>query len=151
MKPNPEITKWITEHKVCWELFPYFILVGDQTVEVGFELYLYAQHADSVRADPGCNECRKLYDRLQELAVLTLPQEHRPTRYEIEPFDSSFHIRPETKLKTEVQLKMLIIHREDFLRPVDNCERKCVKEIQQNLAALGVQPRIWSQSRISGT
>jgi len=118
---------------------------GNTKIQVGYELDLYAQHDPGVKADPGCHECRDLHDILKILAIQVLPKENRPSRYQIEEFDAAFHIRPETNLKVEVVLKMLIIHREDFFAPVDLCEQKCSAEIQRNLARLGVQPKVWSQ------
>ena len=142
-----DLKEWIRQHKVCSELLPYYEMNAGRKVQVGFELHLYAQHAPGVKANPGCSECQEVYKHLQQVAQLALPQEFRPTRYEVEAFDASFHIRRETNMKSEVQLSMLIIHREDFFNPVDDCERRCSAEIQQKLNELGVQPRVWLARR----
>ena len=147
---EPDLKEWIRQHKVCSELLPYFEMHESKKVQVGFELHLYAQHSPGVMANPGCKECQEVYKHLQQIARLALPQEFRPTRYEIEPFDASFHIRKETKMKSEVQLTMLIIHREGFFNPVDDCERRCLAEIQQKLKEIGVQSKIWLERRAQG-
>ena len=151
MTAQNDLKEWVREHKVCWELLPYFEYNQSKKIQVGFELDLYAQHLPEVKADPGCMECQELFKKLQQIARLALPTEFRPTRYEIGPFDASFHIRRETNMKSEVQLRMLIIHREDLFNPVDDCERKCSAEIQQKLKDLGVQSRVWLTRRAKKT
>ncbi len=147
MTTQNDLNEWIREHKVCWELFPYYALGRGGRIQIGFELDLYAQHLPWVKTNPGCKECEEVFKKLEEIARLALPTEFRPTRYDIQPFDASFHIRPETKLKQEVQLTMLIIHREGYFDPLDECERRCAAEIQQHLKNLGVQSKVWSQMR----
>ena len=80
-------------------------------------------------------------------ALGAFPRDERPTRYEIEPFDVSFHLRSESAWTPEVQLAVHIIHGERYLRPVDDCDRRCAAEIQANLRRLGVQPQRWSEGR----
>ncbi len=145
MNTPTDFTKWIQEHKVCWELFPYYAMDNGERIQIGFELDLYAQHLPSVVADPGCKECEVVYKNLEQIARLALPTEFRPTKYDIQQFDASFHLRPETKLKPEIQVTILILHREGFFDPVDECERKCTDEIQKNLKNIGVQRKVWSQ------
>ena len=95
MNEELDLKEWIVLHKVCWELLPHQTVVGQKIIQVGFELYLYAQHSQDVKANPGCEECYGLYKKLREIALQALPVENRPTRYEISPFDSAFHMRPE--------------------------------------------------------
>jgi len=47
----------------------------------------------------------------------------------------------------EVQLTAHIVHRDGYLRPLDECEKRCAEEIQLALRGLCVQPRTWSDSR----
>jgi hypothetical protein len=147
MNEELELKKWIVLHKVCWELLPHQTVVDGKIIQLGFELHLYAQHFQGVRANPGCEECYELYKKLPEIALQVLPVENCPTRYEITPFNSSFHMRPKNNLKTEVQLMLLIIHRTNYMNPVDDCEVKCSAEIQKKLKEIGVQMKIWRQKR----
>ena len=135
---------WVREHRVCWELSPLSELDHHARVPVGYELRLFARHAPAVKADPGCAECRDLYEKLKAIALYALPREHRPTRYEVAPFDASFHLRPESGWVPEVQLTLAIVHREGYLRPIDDCETKCAREIEDRLRALGAQSKAWS-------
>lgn len=147
MEPETTLKHWVRQHRVTWELGAWQELVEHQPTTVGFELRLFGQHDPHVQASPGCPECISLHERLRAVAEAALPREHRPTRYEIEPFEAAFRLRPESEWKPEVQLTVRIVHREGYLRPLDECEKRCAEEIQLALRGLGVQPRTWSDSR----
>lgn len=142
-----DLSSWIRDHKVTWELAPWLEMVDRKAASIGFELRLFARHAAHEHPSPGCGLCLGLYQRLRELAEAAFPREHRPTQYQIDPFDASFHLRPEAEWAPEVQLAVHIVHRDGYLRPVDECERKCADEIRGNLGRLGVQARTWSEPR----
>lgn len=55
-------------------------------------------------------------------------------------------MRAESAWKPEVQLTVHIVHREGYLSPLDECEKRCAEEIQTALRGLGVQPKSWSES-----
>jgi hypothetical protein len=134
---------WIRDHRVCWEIGPLTEHDGHASRPVGLELRLFASHAADADAAPGCAVCVELHQTLRAVALLALPEEPRPSRYEFEPFDSSFHMRPESGWRPEVQLVLRIVHGHDFFAPVDECERRCAAEIQDRLRCFGVQPRAW--------
>ncbi len=138
------LREWIREHKVTWELGPWKEMVAHGPVAVGLELRLLARHAPDAHPMPGCQECVQIYQALRVVALGALSREHRPTGYEIEPFEAAFHLRPESGWAPEVQLAIHIIHKEGYLRPLDGCERRCAAEIEHNLAQLGVQPGRWA-------
>src|SRR3989304_5625483 len=92
-------------------------------------------------------ECWDVYEKLRAIALFALPRQHRPTRHEIAPFDASFHLWPESKWVPEVQLTLEIVHRRDYLRPIDDCEQKCAREIQARLRVLGARSRAGSEGR----
>ncbi len=147
MGPEATLKDWVRQHRVTWELGPWQELVEHRPMTVGFELRLFGQHGPHVHASPGCRECVPLYERLRAIALAALPKEHRPTRYQIEPFDAAFRLRPESQWAPEVQLTMHIVHREGYLRPLGECEKRCADEIQKALCGLGVQPKSWSDTR----
>lgn len=147
MEPEAALEDWIRQHRVTWELGPWQELVDQRPTTVGFELRLFAQHAPDAGAMPGCPECRSLHEKLRSVALAAFPKEHRPTQYEIEPFDASFHLRPESEWTPEVQLTVRLVHREGYLRPLDECEKRCADEIQRALRRLGVQPKKWPDPR----
>ncbi len=141
------LREWVREHKVTWELGPWHEMVDHHVAAVGFELRLLARHASGQHPRPACGLCVQLYERLRDIASAAFPREHRPTKYEVEPFDASFHLRPEAEWTPEVQLLVRIVHRDGYLRPIDECEKRCAEEIQRNLRELGVQPGSWSAAR----
>ena len=138
---------WIREHHVTWEVSPWQEIVGHSPTAVGFEVRLYARHAPGRIPDPGCDLCAALHEKLRAIALSVLPKEPRPTQYTIEPFKASLHLRPEGHWDPEVELVMHIVHREEYLRGVDDCEKRCAGEIQDGLRGLGVQPKSWHDSR----
>ncbi len=147
METEAAIREWVLKHRVTWEVGPWQELADQQVTTVGFELRLFGQHEPHVHASAGCDNCVLLFERLRAIARAALPNGHRPTTYEIQPSDASLHHRPESGWTPEVQLTVHIVHREDYLRPVDGCERRCAEEIQNSLRALGVQPKSWPQTR----
>lgn len=147
METEATLQEWVRQHRVTWELGAWQELVDHRPTTVGFELRLFAQHGPHSGASPGCEQCVSLHERLRAIALAAFPQEHRPTKYEIEPLHASFHLRPESEWKPELQLTVHIVHRDGYLRPLDECEKRCAEEIQKTLRALGVQPRTWSDAR----
>jgi len=147
MELDTTLGDWVREHRVTWELSPWQELVDHRPAAVGFELRLFARHAPHAGATPGCEKCAALHHKLCALAIAAFPKEHRPTTYEVQPFDASFHLRPESEWAPEVQLTVHIVHRDGYLRPLDECEKRCAEEIQGALRGLGVQPKSWSETR----
>jgi hypothetical protein len=136
---------WIREHRVTSEFGRLIELVEHQPVSIGFELRLFARHAAQERIMPGCERCRDLYQQLCRVAQAAFPRGGRATRYEIDPFDAAFHLRPEASWLPEVQLTVHIVHREGYLGAVDDCQKACADEMRKGLGRLGVQERTWSE------
>ena len=147
MEAEATLKDWVRDHRVTWEIAALQELVDQRPATVGFELRLFGRHDPHARASPGCPECLGLHQRLRAIAAAAFPRVERPTRYEVEPFDGSFHLRPESQWAPEIQLTVRIVHGEGYLRPLDDCERRCAEEIQSELRRLGVQPRTWSDAR----
>lgn len=147
MEPETTLKDWVRQHHVTSELGPWKELVEHRPVTVGFELRLFGQHSPHSGASPGCGECVALYRKLRAIAFAAFPREHRPTKYEVAPFDAALHLRPESQWTPEVQLAVRLVHREGYLGPLDECEKRCAGEIQEALRGLGVQPKTWSASR----
>jgi len=141
------LADWVREHRVTWEIAPLRELVDRRPATVGFELRLFGRHQPDARVSPGCADCLALHQRLRAIAAAAFPREDRSSRFVIEPFDGSFHLRPESDWADEVQLTVRIVHAEGYLRPLDDCEKRCADETQAALRRMGVQPRTWSDSR----
>ena len=137
---------WIREHKVCWELSPHVEVHEHRRVQVGFDLTLLARHPEALGDGPGCETCRQHYETLREIARAAVPKDGQRTRCQFDPFDVSVHLRPETRWTPEIELNVAILHRDATFADVDDDERRCAAQIQEELRRLGAQPGTWSSA-----
>ena len=132
-------------HQVCYEVCPEWSMSEGRKISIGFELDLCGinEHVTgNVESHPvpGCSYCYRTYQELREIAEWILPREERPSRYEIQAFDRALHLAPaKRKRRSEVVVTIVIMHRSDFNRPVDDCEDQCLKEMRQRLAQLCIR------------
>jgi hypothetical protein len=128
----------IQKHTIRYEVWPHYELSGGKRLVVGFDLELYGTHDHgNTSLSPGCQICRETYTDLRRLAEWILPKEQRPSKYEIPPFDQT--LRASAGGPFEVVVPIRIEHRHGFFDPVDDCEERCLKEMQGKLAELGVR------------
>lgn len=132
------------KHRVCYEVWPETLMVNGQRVKVGFELELYGTHEHGeTRLLPGCRKCVETFRDLRQIAGWIIPKEDRDSYYDIEPFDHAIHEMLSHNFKPEVVLKIKILHKHGFDKPVDSCEERCLKEMREKLAELGVRQGEW--------
>ncbi|HEX2917610.1 MAG TPA: hypothetical protein VHN81_03775 [Edaphobacter sp.] len=132
-----ELKQLIERHAVRYELWPHYEIADGKRVIVGFDLELYGTHDHGeTRLSPGCRHCSETFADLRRVAEWILPKERRPSQYEFAPFDRSLNASAGGRF--EVVLPIRIGHRHGFFDPVDDCEERCLKEMQQKLAELGV-------------
>lgn len=137
---DANLARWIEERRVCYEVSPLREMDHGRALQVGYELTLFA---DAGHDDPGSAALHALHERLQEVVTAVLPPDVRPTSYVFEPFDGSWHLRPQTRWHPEVELQVRLVHREGYLRPSDACESRCLREIQDGLRRAGVREKAW--------
>jgi hypothetical protein len=131
-------------HQVCYEVWPELLMVKGQQVKVGFNLELAGTHEHGTSTlSPGCPRCIRTFEDLRQIAEWIMPKEERPSCYEIEPYDRALHESAQRKFVPEVVLSMKILHRHGFDQPVDECEERCLKEMRNKLAELGVRAGEW--------
>jgi hypothetical protein len=117
---------------------------GEEAVRIknGFDLELYGTHDHGHSSlTPGCERCVATYGDLRQIAEWILPKEERPSVSEIESFDHSLHGERSAKPRFEVELKIAIRHRHGWDRPVDECEKRCLGEMEAKLREIGVRRR----------
>lgn len=132
-----ELKEIILKHTVHYRVWPHYEFYEGKRVVVGFDLELYGTHDQGkTKLSPGCDLCRRTYADLERIAKWILPTERRPSHYEIPPFDPSLH--RSSKGDFEVVLPIRIEHRSNFFEPIDPCEERCLKEMQDKLAEIGV-------------
>jgi hypothetical protein len=130
----------VARHRVYYEIRREQVPLKDHTLqEVGFRLELHGQHTTGSHPTPGCALCQEVYAGLREIAAWILPKEIRDSSYDLEPFDASLHYSHPTKDPGSVQLGIDILHRSGFDRPVDACELRCLREMEEELRRLGVR------------
>ncbi len=142
-----ELKTLVRLHQVCWEVFPEQIpVVEDRPRQIGFDLLLYGTHEPEDHPVPGCEKCQVIYKDLRKIAHWILPKEERPSRYEIEIFDSAIHYAPARGNRPDVSLTIKIMHRSEFDRPIDECEVVCLNEMKSKLLELGAHEKQWKGS-----
>ena len=146
--PQPtamNLSDLVKEYKVCWEVWPEYLMVGKEQRQVGFELELTGAHASgSDHPGPNCPTCRRVFRALYAIAEWTLPKEQRPSMYEIEPYEQTLRFSPVRGNRPDVTLKIKVLHRSGFQQPVDACEVRCLNEMRGRLRQLGACERQWS-------
>ena len=142
--PDAELKEWVREHEVCGDVTPHFEIHDHLKIQVGYNLTLLAKTSPLCSLDPGCDRCALVFEGLEGIARRVLPE---GARVEMEPFDASFHLRPETHWEPEVELVMEVLHREGTFEPPDELEREYPAQIRRQLDALGVEARAWKTRR----
>lgn len=144
----------VQEHQVCYEVWPEWSMKDGVKIKIGFELQLCGVNSH-VASDgglqhpvPGCPICFRTYNELRELAEWALPIDERPSRYDIQAFDHALHLASAKRVRRrEVVVTIVIMHRNDFNRPVDDCENRCLKEMKDRLKQLGIHEDVWREER----
>lgn len=140
------IQELIRRYKVRWELFPAVTFVNHKKHQYGFELGL-AGTCQRAEWSPPVTCRSKIYNAPSSIASSVLPQQPRATAFHISPFDREIHYRDERGGRPDVLLAITLAHNSGS-SPVDEYERRCLRERTQDLEALAVTasapPRITS-------
>ena len=127
----------VRQHQVRYHVGPEaWPTKGGEPLQVGYVIEL-AGRAPRDHASPGCRRCGEVYLALRAIAAAVVPEAGRPSWYDIRPFDAAWHghVRP------EVILHVAVLHRHDGGAGVDDCQRRCVREMRERLRELGVTER----------
>lgn len=138
-----QLKQWVREHRVSWELSAWQEWVEHRATTVGFELRLFGRYEAPTAARPDALQPAVVFERLRAIARAALPADQARTLCEVEPFDTSLHLRPESGWVPEVQLTIHLVHRGDYLLPLDEDQKRCAEDVKRALRSLGVQPKSW--------
>lgn len=150
--PQPDVARLrdlARRHKIYWVTAPTHLRNRQgEVVKVGFELYLMGTH-DHPEHPPtaGCRECVKVYRHIRALARSILPTDRRDSYYWISHFDSALSY-PQFGGRADVVVRIKILHRKGFDQPIDDCQKRCLREMERNLEKLGAQKGRWRGSRV---
>ena len=142
---SPEALKdLVRRFRVCYEVWPEFDMVEGHKRQIGLALELLGTHArDMEHPEAGCVHCRTVFSALRRIAEHILPSDHRPSRYEIGPYDQAIHQAHVRRDRADVSLTIRIFHREDFEKPLDECQTRCLSEMLRRLRDLGASEVRW--------
>ena len=130
----------VEKHTVRYEVNLVQDKMEDRIVDAGFEIDLLASHDHgSTRYTPGCSLCVSTFHDLREIADWIMPKEVRDSEYSIEEFDRGLHFVPARRTEPEVLLALRIEHRRNKGRPLDDCEWRCLGDMEAALRRLGVR------------
>ena len=135
---NERLREMVKRYRVSWRVYPESVTTRDHHIpQVGFQLGLRGVHAPGSHPAPGCDLCREVYAALEEITAWILPHEKRQSTYDMLSFDSSLHYDLNPRAPAYVELTILIRHRENYESPVDECEMRCLGEMEERLRELG--------------
>jgi hypothetical protein len=134
------LKQWTRQHRVTYEVSPHFEMQRHQKVTTGFDLTLHAARSGPCTSDPGCACCHAIHDGLGVLVRQVVPN---GARYQVEAFDSSFHLRPETQWEPEIELVAEIQPRAGAFASVDDGDAAYLEAIREALGRLGAQLGKW--------
>lgn len=143
--PVEKVRDWVARHKVCWELSPLREMVkGEGLQQTGLEIVLLAQIPMTGDGQRDEAEAVESYRGAEWIAEHVLPPEveHDGLHCQVEGFDHSAHLRPETQFAPEIEARIRI----DVARGSDpGLVKRATELIQQRLHDLGVQNRVWRE------
>jgi len=138
----------VKRFRVCWEVWPEYVLAEHQKRQIGFVLELCGTHEPgSEHPTPGCEHCQRVFSGLQQIATHITPREERPSVYEVQAYDHALRYAPKRRNRADVILTLKILHRSGFERPVDECETRCLTEMKQRLRELGALEEQWKEQQ----
>lgn len=134
------LSGFVREHDVCWRRLPLTTnALSSQPVQFGFVLELHAAHVrPNHPPQPGCDECSALHAGLAEIARAVLPLDRRATRHQVRVLHTMLAFATTQGGRLEVVVEIELTHRSG-LGPVDDCERRCLTEIEKGLRELGAR------------
>lgn len=136
------ISELINRFHVYWNVWPEYIFIKHEKRQIGFELDLSGAHGDGAEhPEPSCEKCREIYRALVQIAEDVLPRGKKDTSFQFEPYDQSIHYSARHGNRPEVVLKIRIIHRQAFERPVSVAQLQYLNELQKNLEERGASQR----------
>lgn len=133
------LQEFIRIHSVCYEVWPVMSYGTGEKRQVGFSIELCGTHDDSEHVSPGCHKCQVVSQHLAEVAAFVIPPEETSSSYPIQPFDHAIHFPPKRNMRSEVHVVLRIVHKHDYLSPLDECQSRCLSSITERLQELGVR------------
>jgi hypothetical protein len=145
MSNEASIEELIQRHQVCWEVWPLvdYDAAGTRT-QVGFEVDLFGVHAgEAPQPSAEAAENVAVYEALARIAQRVLPDGLADIDCSVEAYDASIHATRKRRYREDVQLQILVRHKNDVTRVMDEGEAEGVRRIEEALRALGARKDAW--------
>jgi len=148
---------------VCWEAHPEQAVVTvldpkehtprvkRELRKIGFSLELCGTpEPEAENVSPGCNHCRIVQSALKEIADSILPREDGRCVYEVQMEPQSLISSRVRANRPDVRVTVQILHRDNWDQPIDECEERCLKDMERALRELGACQGAWSAADMHG-
>jgi hypothetical protein len=134
----------VQRYRVCWEAGPEIAFVEQASRKIGFSLELFGtQEPGTAPLSPGCDRCILIENALKRIIHSILPKDKRLSRYEVTIGSQSLSYSRSRGQRPDVGATIRILHRGAWDGPVDDCEERCLKEMEQALIGLGASEGAW--------
>lgn len=146
----------VLRHQVCYEVWPEWSGCGGRARRIGYCVNIcgVTDGVDCVRGHhvPGCLHCGLTYDEICKIAEWITLKEQPDCRFEIEPFDSAWHIAPKQRWsRNEIIVNIKILHSHNVDGPVNESQEHCLNELRVELKKLGVREGVWQAPKVAAS
>ncbi len=133
------IREIVNRFSVCYEVYPESTVLHDHTVrQVGFCVDLCGRPPLGTNVSPGYAPSEEIHGGLSQIASWVIPEKDFECCYQLDGFDTSLHCGSRAQDCGSVQLEIHILHQRGFDRPLDECEVRALREVEDRLENLGV-------------
>jgi hypothetical protein len=141
---SEELREFIVDHEVCWETTVHRDRGRPGVLAVGYDVALMARCRERA-CDPCGPYVLALREALVDLAKAVIPDDPADD-IRIAAFEPALQMRAEADWYPEVRIVVEIRHDHDYFAPIDDDERRGVKEIERALERWGAQHRVWKRT-----
>lgn len=140
----------VRKFRVCWEVYPLQILAKEGIRKIGFDLELFGTpECGTDHIFPGCEPCRRVEAALQKIADWVMLRESTSCTHIVSPDGASLSYAPVRASRPDVVVRIFIAHRHQWDLPTDECEKRCLEQIEQALTGLGACKGNWSERGVA--
>jgi hypothetical protein len=151
-EPEPSdataIKALVHRFRVCWEVYPAEILAKGGIRKIGFDLELFGTPECGIEhVEPGCLHCLRVESALRQIADWILPRVNPTCKFDVDSEGDSLSYTPVRANRPDVVVHINIFHRHQWDQPIDECEERCLKDIEEVLTEHGACKGRWSDAR----
>jgi hypothetical protein len=135
---------WARENRVAFELTPLVERRGEERVQIGYALNLFAAFPMAKPAGKDRQEdAQRLRGEMQAFLSELAASDASTARTELEPPRTAAVLRPENELRPEIGLTMRIFHADEYLKAVTAAETEGLGRFAKRLVGMGLRQGHW--------